>query len=83
MIFLTVVALLIALAFPFNGAYITELMPRGNLPATVSNRLCRQLEFRGLGWSAKTKGLEQIEAVLFILMSAPVQLAYLPAPAFS
>jgi hypothetical protein len=83
MILLAVVVLLIALAFPFGGTYITELMSRCNLPATVANRLCQRLGLRGLGRPAKTKGLEQVEAVLFILVPIPVVFADLPASAFS
>jgi len=41
------------------------------------------LGFPCLDRSAKTKGLKQIKAVLFVLMPSPMLLAYLPAYPFS
>lgn len=83
MILLAVVVLFIALAFPFGGTYTTELMSWGNLPATGTTSLCRRHGLWSLGWSAETKGLEQIEAILFVLMPSPVVFTDLSAPGFS
>jgi hypothetical protein len=72
MTFLAMVVLLIALAFPFGSTYITELMFRSNLPAAIANRLCHWL---GLAYPCRPSEfelIEQVEAVLFVLMPAPV-----------
>jgi len=83
MILLAVVVLLIALAFPFGGTYITEPMSRDKLPATGTpgNILLRY----GLSYPCRPsefERIEQIEAILFILMLAPVVLTDLPSLAF-
>ena len=83
MILLAVVVLLIALAFPFGGTYITELMSRGNLPATGTpgNILLRY----GLSYPCRPSEfelIEQIKAIPVVQVLAPMMFADLPAPAF-
>jgi len=83
-ILLAVVVLLIALAFPFGGTYITEPMSRDKLPATGTTG--DAFLFRQLRYSCRPSEfelIEQIEAVLFVLMPSPMLLTNLSAPAFS
>ena len=78
-ILLAVVVPLIALACPFGGTYITELMSQGNLPATGTTG---DLFHNGLAYPCRPSEIElieQIKAVLFVPMPAPVIFAYLPA----
>ena len=79
---LVVVILPLALALMLGCTEITEPMSGWKFPATGTTILCRRLGLRGLGRSAKTKPIEQIEAVLFILMPSPVIFAYLTAYPF-
>jgi hypothetical protein len=75
---------LIALAFPFGCTCRTEPMPGLKFSATrtVGNvLLCYWLAYPFR--PSEVEYLEQIEAILFVQVSAPVLLAYLPASAFS
>ena len=82
-ILLAVVVLLIALAFPFGGTYITEPMSRGDLPATVAaGRFLLRHGFPYPCWSSEFELIEQVEAVRFVFVPIPVVFADLSAPAF-